>query len=307
VAELIDGGGGDILHAIGVSTRVRRCVVVRRFLVALMLCVTLVDSHRLAAAEAKIEDVVFRATHDGSEQRYVRILPADFDALKPHDVLLALHGHGSDRWQFVKEPRDECRAARDIAARHRLILISPDYRASTSWMGPAAEADMLQIIAEVKKLCPVRHVIISGGSMGGTASLTFAALHPQQIDGVMSMNGTANLLEYENFSNAISQSFGGNRRQIPAEYKRRSAEYWPERLTMPIACTTGGRDASVPPDSVLRLLGLLKKLERPVLLIHREQGGHSTRYDDAVEAYEFVIEQLEKPSNAKPADATSSK
>jgi pimeloyl-ACP methyl ester carboxylesterase len=229
---------------------------------------------------------------DGSQQRYIRVVPADFDARQTHDVLVTLHGHGSDRWQFVRHPRDECRAARDIAAKHRMIMISPDYRAATSWMGPKAEADMLQIISEVKQLCPVRHVILSGGSMGGTASLTFAALHPNLADGVVSMNGTANLLEYEGFQEAIGASFGGSKRDHTEEYKRRSAEYWPERLTMPIACTTGGRDRAVPPESVQRLLAVLKRLDRPALLIHRENGGHDTKYEDAIAAYDFVLQCL---------------
>lgn len=162
-------------------------------------------------------------------------------------------------------------------------------------MGPAAEADLVQIIAEVKRQFMVRRVIVSGGSMGGTASLTFAALHPELIDGVVSLNGTANLLEYENFQDAIRASFGGTKREIPDEYKRRSAEYWPERLTMPIACTTGGQDRAVPPESVVRLCGVLKQLGRDVLLVHRDQGGHSTNYADATQAYEFVLEKLAKP------------
>ena len=243
-------------------------------------------------AEPKVEDIIFRATVDASEQRYVRVLPTDFDPQQKHDVLVTLHGHGSDRWQFVRQPRDECKGARDIAAQHRMILISPDYRAATSWMGPLAEADMVQILAEVKSQFAVRHVIISGGSMGGTGSLTFAALHPELVDGVVALNGTANLLEYKNFTDAITASFGGPKTKIPLEYKRRSAEYWPERLTMPVACTTGGQDRSVPPDSVLRLVDVLKTLDRPVLLIHRERGGHSTNYDDTLQAYEFVLNKL---------------
>jgi hypothetical protein len=58
---------------------------------------------------------------------------------------------------------------------------------------------------------------------------------------------------------------------------------------MPIAATTGGRDRAVPPESVLRLLDVLKGQGRPVLSIHRPEGGHSTNYADAVEAYEFVL------------------
>jgi hypothetical protein len=31
-----------------------------------------------------------------------------------------------------------------------MLVVSPDYRAKTSWMGPDAEADLLQILEEVK-------------------------------------------------------------------------------------------------------------------------------------------------------------
>ncbi len=248
------------------------------------------------AVEPTTEDVVFRAQIDDRDERYVRVLPANFEANNAHDLLIALHGHGSDRWQFIKQPRDECRAARDIAAQQQMILISPDYRAATSWMGPKAEADLVQIIRETKSRYRIRRVIVSGGSMGGTASLTFAALHPELVDGVVAMNGTANLLEYENFQGAIQASFGGTKQEIPDEYKRRSAELWPDRLTMPIACTTGGRDRSVPPESVIRLLDTLKKQDRRVLLLHRPEGGHSTNYADAMAAYTFVVTQLANPA-----------
>jgi len=246
----------------------------------------------LSAGEPVVEDIAFQAKVDGTEQRYVRILPADFKFEEKHDVLICLHGHGSDRWQFVKQSRDECRSARDVAAKHRMILISPDYRAKTSWMGPKATADLVQIIGEVKSQYKVGHVIVSGGSMGGFSSLAFAALHPELTSAVMSMNGTANVVEYGNFLNFVAESYGGSKQAVPDEYKRRSAELWPERLAMPIACTTGGRDTLVPPQSVQRLINALEKMNRKVLLIHREQGGHSTNYADAVEAYEFVIKQL---------------
>jgi hypothetical protein len=108
------------------------------------------------------------------------------------------------------------------------------------------------------------------------------------------MNPTANHLEFDNFQEAISESFGGDKAGIPGEYKARSAEYWPERLTMPIGMTTGGRDEAVPPASSMRLAGVLKKLDRPVLLVHREFGGHVTTYEDATEAFEFVIRQANR-------------
>jgi pimeloyl-ACP methyl ester carboxylesterase len=173
-----------------------------------------------------------------------------------------------------------------------MLLVSPDYRAKTSWMGPKAEADLVQIIASLKQRFTVDRVVVSGGSMGGTGALTFTALQPELVDGVVSLNGTANLVDYERFSDAIAASFGGSRSDIPTEYRKRSAEFFPDRFTMPIAATTGGADTVVPPDSVLRLLMSIQEKNENVLSIHRPAGGHSTNYEDTVRAFEFVIVRL---------------
>ena len=241
---------------------------------------------------APSNDVTFKARWDGSEQRYVVRLPKNFDARRPHDLLIALHGHGSDRWQFAKDARSECRAARDCASKHQMIFVSPDYRATTSWMGPAADADLLQVIDELHQSYRIENVVVCGGSMGGTSALAFATMHPQIVDGVVSMNGTANLLEYPGFADAIAASYGGNKLEKPDVYKVRSAELFPERLTMPIGLTTGGRDTLVPPDSTLRLEKLLALRQAPVKLIHRPDGGHETSYADGLNALQYVIEKI---------------
>jgi pimeloyl-ACP methyl ester carboxylesterase len=246
----------------------------------------------MAADAPKTEDIAFTAKVDGSTQHYVLLYPEGFKAEEPHDLLIALHGHGSDRWQFIKGDLNECKAARDAAAAHHMLYVSPDYRAATSWMGPKAEADMLQILEELKARFKIGKVVISGGSMGGSSSLSFTAMHPELIDGVVSMNGTANHLEYENFQDAIRESFGGTKAEIPDEYKKRSGEYWPERFKMPIAVTVGDQDKLVPPDSVKRLAAVLKKLQPNVLVIEREAGGHSTTYEDAKTAFDFVLDKV---------------
>ncbi|MBI4580702.1 MAG: alpha/beta fold hydrolase, partial [Planctomycetes bacterium] len=206
--------------------------------------------------------------------------------------------------QYITNPRDECRVARDVAAAHRMILVSPDYRAKTSWMGPKAEADLVQIIGDLRREYRVGRAFMVGGSMGASAALTFAALHPDLVAGVAAMNGTANHLEYDNFQDAIRESFGGTKAEIPGEYKKRSAEYWPERFTMPVGITAGGTDQSVPPDSVMRLARVLDRMNRPVLLIYRENGGHSTNYADARRIIEFVIDRA-PPAASAPAAASA--
>ncbi len=251
-------------------------------------------AQEVAVADSRIEDIAFKARMDGTEQRYVILLPKNFDASLPVDLLIALHGHGSDRWQFVRDNRAECKGARDVAAERGMVFVSPDYRAKTSWMGPAAEADMLQILESLRNRFRVRNVVLSGGSMGATSALLFAALHPDVVDGVVALNGTANILEYEGFSDAIAASYGGSRTDKPDFYRQRSAEFFPERLTMPVASTTGGKDSIVPPDSTLRLLAKLKQQGTPTLSLHRPEGGHETNYDDTVAAFRFVCDQLEQ-------------
>lgn len=238
------------------------------------------------------DDLVFTAESDGTEQRYVQVLPVGLKEQDVRAVLIAFHGHGADRWQYVREGRGECRGARDVAARHGLALIAPEYRGA-SWMGPQAEADMLQLIGILKRRLRAPRIILTGGSMGGTAALIFAARHPELVAGVVSQNGLANFAgfapEFAGIGAAIAASFGGSELTHPAEYRKRSAELRPAAFTMPLAITTGGRDVIVPPDSVLRLAAAVRQHNPRVLVLHRPEAGHETDYDDTVQALEFVI------------------
>lgn len=273
----------------------------KRTLLICIVAIVMASPFALAKDRFEVEDVSFQANCDGTTQNYVRMLPKNFDVSKPHDLLIGLHGHGSDRWQFVNLMEGTGLACRNTAIQNDMILIFPDYRARTSWMGPKAEADLLQIIEDLKKQYKINQVFLSGGSMGGSSTLSFTAMHPDLIDGVVSVNGTANHLEYTNFQDAISESFGGTKQQMPEEYKKRSAEYWPERFTMPIGITASGQDTVVPPQSVLRLADVLQKLGRDVQLTYNEDLGHRTPYQDIEKLFDFVIAKAkERQSRDKP-------
>ncbi|MFM8723844.1 MAG: alpha/beta fold hydrolase, partial [Planctomycetaceae bacterium] len=211
---------------------------------------------------------------------------------------IMLHGHGSDRWQFIRQSRPECSEARRFAREAGMICVSPDYRAPTSWLGPAAEADLVQLIDELQREQRVGRILLMGGSMGGTAALAFAAQHPRLVDGVVSLNGTANMLEYEQFQEAIQASYGGTKETHRDVYRTRSAELFAAGLTMPLAATTGGRDTLVPPDSVLRLLQHLQTGGAQVLSLHRPEGGHDTNATDTRDALEFVWRAMQQRSVA---------
>lgn len=257
---------------------------------------------------------------DGSKQRYVVVWPREGqmsgkEAEEPQDILIVLHGHGSDRWQFVEDSRGECAGARDVAARHGMVYVSPDYRAPRSWMGPEAEADLVQIIQQLREGGPparcgphvVRRIVLCGGSMGGTAALTFAALHPYLLDGVVSLNGMGDLSTYENFSEAIEESYSALGHDVGEERMRRSASHHPQRLSgLAMASTTGGLDESVPPASALRLVEALEHRGQAVLSIHRPAVGHETGFADTVAALEYVLASLHNQNVAIRSSFTNS-
>lgn len=281
-----------ITQVLGDRSRLRRLGI--RWLVLSLLC--MLQQQVLWSQEFQPPmDREFVALRDGSTQRYVELLPTNRDFTQPLDLVIALHGHGSDRWQYIREQRGECRGVRSVAARHGMLFVAPDYRAKTSWMGPAAEADLLQLLALLRERYRIRHIYLVGGSMGGTSALIFASLHPQLLHGVVAQNATANMWEYEHFQDAIAVSYGGDKITAESEYKKRSPELTPQNLSMPIACTVGGLDAVVPPDSVRRLMqALMAQGRQDLLLLDTPQGGHETNFEQTVEALEFVIGQVAK-------------
>lgn len=259
-------------------------------LISLIVILNPCDALSQERDKKTLKDISFISTWDNTKQHYIEILPKNFVNNQLLNLIIGLHGHEADRWQFATDKRPECTAFREFASQHRMIAISPDYRAKTSWMCEAAEKDVLQIINELKATYHVGRIFLVGGSMGGTSALTFAALHPELVDGVVAMNGHANHLEFDHFQDAIAESFGGGKKDIPTEYKKRSAEYWPEKLSMPIAFTVGMADTIVPPNSVIRLSNILKVLGKSSFLIIDEKGAHETSFADAMRAMEFMKE-----------------
>jgi len=98
------------------------------------------------------------------------------------------------------------------------------------------------------------------------------------------------------------RSHGGSKAQIPLEYKKRSAEYWPECFTMPVAITASGQDKTVPPDSAVRFANAVRKLQPDnVLLIFREAAGHESSYEDSKAAFEFVLGSSSQTASTRRA------
>jgi dipeptidyl aminopeptidase/acylaminoacyl peptidase len=260
-----------------------------------------------ALSAPTVTDTAFQAQYDNSAQSYVIMLPDGFRLANPYDVVIILHGHGSGRWQCINADTTgmwtEFRATETVALQRGMIYVSPDYRCCTSWMGPAAEADVVQLIGILKSKYRVSRVFIAGASMGGASALEFTLLHPELVQGMASMNGTANFVEYANFQDAIAASFGGTKAQLPQVYRDRSAEFFPGRFTMPVAFTADSADGTVPPQSVWRLVDSLKALGKQDVLLLARRLGHVTSFSDAKRVLEYVIDQAAQTPVADRAPA----
>lgn len=245
----------------------------------------------VAFAAMTSEDLSFVASSDGTTQKYVKLTPANLPSEKI-DVVIWLHGHGSDRTQ-VSQSRGECAGSRDFCEENGMLLVSPDYRAKTSWMGPAAEADMLQLLTILKADYSVGRVFFVGGSMGGSSSLTFAGLHPDLVDGVTGFNPLADHTTYENFQDAIAASFGGSKTEVPDEYAKRSAITHVSELAaakVPIALTLGGADTSVPPASARQLAAEINALNPGQVYVDEvATRGHETDYNATLKALRQML------------------
>lgn len=111
---------------------IRRVCAARLFQVSGILAILALSCTAMARSPqdaAGPRDEAFISRADGSEQRYVLIEPPTRAPGQPMDLLIALHGHGSDRWQFIRQERPECSETRRFAAAAGMLLVSPDYRA----------------------------------------------------------------------------------------------------------------------------------------------------------------------------------
>lgn len=240
----------------------------------------------------------FTASADGSAQLYVEI---DYSGgRKGADVLFALHGHGSDRWQFALQERGECAAARAAAEERGMVYVSPDYRACASWMGPKAESDLVDLAKHYRAERGAKHVFFCGASMGACSTIAFALLHPDLVDGFVAMNGMCDFVAYGNFQDAIAESFGGDKKTAMAEYVKRSAIYSPDAIRVPCAFTFGMKDDIVAPFSGIALAERIKALHPELCHIDIDAGrGHETAYEPALKAFRAMFESFDAAHPAK--------
>jgi predicted esterase len=120
----------------------------------------------------------YRSAVDQTLQPYRLFVPARYEPAKPAALVVALHGMGGDENSMFEAYAEG--ALKREAERLGFFAVCPKGRDSASMYRGAAERDVLDVIAEVRRdyrIDPDR-IYLMGHSMGGFGSWSVAMNHP---------------------------------------------------------------------------------------------------------------------------------
>ena len=252
-----------------------------------LLMTVMTTSINTIAASAKLENPIaagivqheFKSSFDGSAQTF---LEKDFgggDSNGTRLVFVYLHGALSHQEQGMTagiyngtfEKWGEELAKRDA------VYVCPEYRGN-SWMGPAAEADVLDILNLLTKRFPGRRLILAGGSMGGTSALIFASRNPKAVDGVIALcPATDPALMFGVFPEHFVESYGGSPEKVSQVFSDRTSRNRVDSLApLPLAIVHGSADAIIGVDHSRILVSQLKQRGARCHYTEIPEGDHDS-------------------------------
>ncbi|MEO6848801.1 MAG: alpha/beta fold hydrolase [Chthoniobacterales bacterium] len=211
----------------------------------------------------------------------VSFLLKDFRAAETENapaLILYLHGALADQEQGMTAEIFENAFGKWVSEFTRLqaIYVCPQYR-SGSWMGPAAETDLLEILRLLRVRYHPEKILLIGGSMGGTSVLIFASLHPQSMDGVIALCPATDMAEmYFLFPEQFDVSYGGSPIEVPAEYQKRSVCFRSSQLeNIPVVIIHGAADELIPVSHSRRLASQLQGVNNRLRYVEIPAGDHN--------------------------------
>src|SRR5262249_19640022 len=148
----------------------------------------------LARAEEKTEhgflDRVYKGS-DGKEAKYVIFVPHDYKGDKPYPLILFLHGAGSTGTDGKKQVSGISAEIRRNEKTFPSIVVFPQSENRT-WRADSADGKRaLAILEEVEKQYKVdaKRVYLTGLSMGGFGTWSFAVAHPKKWAAIVPICG----------------------------------------------------------------------------------------------------------------------
>ncbi len=242
----------------------------------------------------------FIAQVDGSVQTYLLLLPPRVETADT--LVVAFHGHGAQQDQFMTADiyGDAFGKVICLLQQRNIIYAALEYRGN-SWMGPLAEADTRQVLAELREEFSPRRVLLLGASMGGSSVLCYAALNPGGLDGVLAMCPATDLEEFfhqalagplPELAQAIQASYGGRPEDVPHQYHRRSSRRHAEQLTMPLTLVHGDADALISVSHSRTLVQRLAALGAAVRYVEIPEGDHDSPVQMAAQEVALLLDLL---------------
>jgi dipeptidyl aminopeptidase/acylaminoacyl peptidase len=221
----------------------------------------------------------FKSSFDGSAQTFLEKDFGDEDSGVNRLVFVYLHGALSHQEQGVTAGIYNGSFEKWGAelARRNAIYVCPEYRGN-SWMGPAAEADVLDILSFLTKRFPGRRLILAGGSMGGTSALIFASRHPKAVDGVISLcPATDPALMFGVFPEHFVESYGGSPDDVPEVFLDRTSRTRVDALSsLPLAIVHGSSDAIIGVENSRILVSQLQEHRARFHYTEIPEGDHDS-------------------------------
>lgn len=195
-------------------------------------------------------------------------------------LVIYLHGAGSHQDQGFKSGIYENFVGPGGSAWPAVVYVCLEYRGD-SWMGPASETDMMELLRVLQGRYRPRATVLTGASMGGTSALIFASRHPDTLTGVVALSAATDTGEiYAAFGPALYASYGaegGQTAQVPQVYFDRSSRYHADQLArLPVFIAHGSADTTIPVSHARLLVEQLQARGARFQYIEIPGGDHDS-------------------------------
>jgi pimeloyl-ACP methyl ester carboxylesterase len=226
------------------------------------MTVTSVTPMRGDAYPTGTRRITYAGALDGAED-WALFLPGD----PAKNTIVYLHGSFSHADQiFTRKDVRDFWLTRIRSGGHSLLSVN---MRGTSYMSPAATADLTDLLGYCRARLGCRRFVLLGGSGGASSAMAYAVLHPEQIHGVVAM-GMCDILQRLDFARrsdkpvlqklakTVFAAYGGTLEERPDLYQARSVLAHADRLTMPVILTMGAADPLIPVAETRKIAAAMK-------------------------------------------------
>jgi len=220
--------------------------------------------------------ITYRSGVDGAED-WAFFHPGD----TTRNTIVYLHGSFSTADQIFTRPDvRQFWLTRILTGHHPLLSVN---MRGTSYMSPAATADLTALLAHCRQSFGCRRFVLLGGSGGASSAMAYAVVHPEAVHGVVAL-GMCDIIERLDYARksphpvlqklaaTVFAAYGGTLEEKPDLYRARSVLAHAQRLTMPVVLTIGERDPLIPVAGARRIAAAMK--HHPHFVYHEVPGGN---------------------------------